>query len=473
VTDTLPDVTIPSPQQAGSPPGWVSTRGQDCRAWDRRDGRLVWGPVHAFARPHDLGVTNGLLRCWVGPRLHAPYVHVQAFRSGVWREVGCVSFEQTPNDRLLAARLVRCTPDVVTLALEVETRGPVLVSLARGERWLRVQHGDPVPPVVFGGHYLRWRGIPPALVFSGGSSGTGKYGQGLALTSGCIEWRWPVDAAKSAWSLRLVWLPTSASATQGDSGLLLIADSAGAPIGTLEFLTASDVIRWTLGAQTLSTAALTFSAGEAVDIALAFSSAAGMAMSTKVGAGAVVHVTSSGAINPGTSEDGYTSVYPGLIPIGFDAGDGDAGDENAGGVRYAAGVIDNVQIFEDRLSDGERATLLGGATGLAGLPSPEGRLVFYVPFDARLDPVASTLTSGRRYESTVAGGATRNPDSDGLTKALYVLSSAVLTADGFAIGLGEDVLEAAAALATTATSDDLADQHAQLAAANDQQVRSR
>lgn len=469
----LAETVFPSVAFDGNPPNFIAQRGQDCRAYDRRAGRHVWGPGHAFLQTSDCLFSNGIVRGWVGATLGPPYVHVQAVVAGVWRDVGVVSFEQTAADQLQGVRLVRCTPDVVTVALDVRDHGPVLVTLKRGERMLRVQDGTHLAPLSIGGHYARWRGMPPWLYQDGTlANAAARFGQGLNV-DGLLRFAWPAALSVDAWSFGFWWKPDAASAAQVSSGLLGVNDSVD-QVGRVYFDTADDTIKFVLGATTLSSAPLSWNAGELIGVAIAFDTGAGMALTTKVHTAAPVTVLEPAGVDPGTSEQVYASFDVGSAWDGVTTwGSGAWGDGTWGGAIAVAGVLDNMMLFEDRLTDTERATLLTATTALGGLPSPLGRLVWHAAFDARPTPLGSLLATGRRYEATVENGATRNADADGFTKAIALLDSSVVAVSPFGVGSGGELLEAALFLATTGTLDDLADQHSQYVTASEQEIRIR
>lgn len=472
MTDTLPDVVLPSLAQDGNPPNWITYRGGDCRAYDRRLERNVWGPGHAFLRSSDLLFTNGVVRAWCG--LDSPYLNVSIFDAGEWRETGVVSFDQTATTRLNGVRLVRVTPDVVTVALDVRSHGLVLVTLKRGERMLRIQHGTSLAPQVVAGHYVRLRGVPPYLALDGTlTPAAAKFGNGIP-GDGSRRFPWPASLSVDAWTVARWWKPDDASATQLSSGLIGISDSTGGDVGRVWFETSDNTIRFTLGANTVTSAPLTWSAGETIGVAVAFSTSGGMSLTTKVADDSPVTVTNVNALDPGTSDDVWTAIDFGAVWDGVTTwGSGNWGDGTWGGGLAGNGLVDNAQIFEDRLTDLERTTLLDATSGLDGLPSPEGRLVWHAPFDARPLPAGSSFASGRRFEATAEDGTTRNADADGLTKAIAVLETGAVALPGLVLGHPGSLLDAAVFFATTGTQDDIADQHAQFAAANEQEIRVR
>ncbi len=180
---TLPQIVLPALVADGSPPLWLVQRGGDCRAWDVAAGRAVYGPAHPFAEPSDLVLENGLLRAWCGGRGIVPYFTVASFVDGAWRQFGCVALaDETAGPVLDGARLLKVTPDVVTAALNVRDIGDVFVSLRRGERMLRIQHGNTRLPTASATRVVTWLGTPPTIDGVGDADvGTGRFGSGVAL----------------------------------------------------------------------------------------------------------------------------------------------------------------------------------------------------------------------------------------------------------------------------------------------------
>lgn len=447
---------------------WVSDRSVDVRANDRREERDVHGP-HVYAATSDAQLRNGLLRVTVGPRGFRAYVAVHAFVAGIWEDIGTVTFGLSSADVLQTVRLVRVTPEEGVLGLAVRNVGETLVTLRRGERMLRVAAGRGYGTQ---GLHARWLGTPPPDSTDALPQAAGVFGQGLDLDVGLAQFAWPAGQSKDAWSFTFRWIPDDASLTQPDSALFGLFDSAG-QVGKVEFVTATNVIRWTLGAQTLETGPLTWADGDPVFVRVTFSTVTGMALTTRTGAIAAVHVANAAHTNPGTTDATYHHFLVGAMSDGTLAGAGTAGSGVAGGVVYAGGIIDHPELFEDALTDAEAATRAAATSGLDDLPSPEGRLIWWASFDPRTIPAGSAYATGRRYEATVQGGSTRNPDSLGFTRALAALRSASYgSGDGLAIAaLAEH--EVAAYLATTTTHDDVADLQAQFAASQFQEVRVR
>lgn len=478
-------------------PRWVTDRGGDCRAFDRREGREVFGPSHPLVVPTDLVITNGLVRIWVGPRGLPPYVQVQALAGGEWREVGYVHLA-VPTSRsvvLASARLTRVTPEAVSVALSVRGQGDVTVTLRRGERMLQLEHGTTGPARVLAGRHVRWAGVPACSRLGSAANGTGKFGKGLDSGRDNATWadpiavwadpnyswtgqwvgnpdlrlRWPPNV-KRAWTKCWWYRPARAVADLNGAGLLSIFDDAGDLVGRILLDQADNRFKFTVGATTVQSSVQTFAASADVFVCLRFSDELGMALSIKAGAGALEHIANAAALDPGTTGT-YDDIFFGTSDGA--AGSGSAGDDVAGGVRWADGVQDNFLLFDAYLTNAEVADLAEATSRLDGLPSPESHLVWHFPGDPRPVPLRSALDTGRLFEATSEDGATRSPDEWGLTKGLAVLSADAVALDGFEIAALSECFEIAAFLATTATGDDLEDHHLQFAAASEQEVRVR
>ncbi len=446
---------------------WLDERGHDVRAWDRGDERSVWGPTHTFNRPSDLMLTNGLVRLTCGPRGARPYVSVEAFRNGSWRQVGALGLgRQGGSEAIKSARLVRLTPDEGTMAISSHPFGDVYLTLKRGERMIRVLHGSG-RHVYASNRYVRWLGAPPADTLSGATTAAGKFGDGLDLNEGEAKYKWPMS--KKAWSVALWWSPDLISTAQLASALWSAYDSASAMTALIDFNTTR--LRFQVGSQLIQSSILSFAALEPIFVRASFSTAHGMAMTVKPNLTGVQHV-SGPSTDTGTSKENYDHFRAAMAADPREYGSGSFGTGNFGGWAYANGVIDNLMLFDRFLTDAEADALSGATSALGGLPSPVGDLVWYAPYDARLEPIGSAMTSGRRSEVTTSGGSTRRSEN-GLTKALAAVDNDVLAAETFGMGLAGSSVSIAAYLATTDPNDDLADHHQQFAAESEQQLRVR
>lgn len=172
-------------------PKAANLRGGDVRARDTTQARKVFGP-HRFAGSGDLKVSNGLLRLTVDVAGAFPSVIVSAYTAGaltsaattyttttvydattlyfddiyahLWTAMGSVIFDSPAVSASLAsAHLVSLTPERATICLISTAIANVYVTLRRGERMLRIQHGSTRPPFLTLDRRVRW-GPPPAGV---------------------------------------------------------------------------------------------------------------------------------------------------------------------------------------------------------------------------------------------------------------------------------------------------------------------
>lgn len=144
---------IPAPRVANaSPPGWIVYRGGDCRSYDVTQAREVYGPSHPFAATSDLLLTNGLIRATLGNRGSAPSFAVSAFHSGAWASVGSLVL----SGALMGVRIIRLTPDAMTVSLSIAGDGETHVTLRRGERGLRLVMGSDKTPSLSAARTITW-----------------------------------------------------------------------------------------------------------------------------------------------------------------------------------------------------------------------------------------------------------------------------------------------------------------------------
>lgn len=498
--DALAPVVLPDIEQAatfdGSAPAWLTMRGGDCRAFDRREGREVYGPSHPLVAPTDLIITNGVIRAWFGPRGMPPYLQVQAVGGDGWQEIGYIHLADPTGTSVLltSVRLVRVTPESVAVAVGIQDQGNAIVTLHRGERMFRIRHGGGRTRVSCV-RQVRWAGLPPWSRLEAAGQAEGKFGLGLDGGRDAATWddpvatwddpvyswdgsasgpdlrlRWPASLAKTAWTAVLWWRPYGAAADIDDAGLLSILDSDDAVAAYLRLDGADQRVKFSIDGDTVQSTAQAFAAGAHVFVAIRFSEDDGMALTVKPGAGSIEHVKDAAALDPGTAA-AYADLFFGASETAW--GDGAWGDGTWGGVSYADGVLDNIMLFAGYLSDAELVDLAAAANRLDGLPSPESRLVWHLPGDPRPVQAGSAYADGRRFEATAEGGSTRSPDAAGLTRAVCVLDDAAAAITGLGITATVEQLDVGAFLATTGTLDDLADHHAQFAAASEQEVRVR
>jgi hypothetical protein len=142
--------------------------GGDCRARDLAQGRNVYGP-HRFANPSDCRISNGLIRCTVGAVGTTPTLTVEFFVGGIvsttgdyfvdtfldtfggitstsaasWAVAGVLTIDSsTVTATLTQVRILRLDPEEVTVRLVVPAMADAFVTLRRGERHIRIQHGS-------------------------------------------------------------------------------------------------------------------------------------------------------------------------------------------------------------------------------------------------------------------------------------------------------------------------------------------
>lgn len=148
----------------------AASRGGDCRAYDINQGRDVFGP-HRFSSPSHCRISNGMLRVTVGSSGAAPALTVQGWRGRVvvgdtyadtyadtwpgemstaeWLELGTITVDSPAVSAMLTAvRIVRISPEGLTLRLVTPAMRDAFVTLRRGEPMVRVQHGSTRPPFV-------------------------------------------------------------------------------------------------------------------------------------------------------------------------------------------------------------------------------------------------------------------------------------------------------------------------------------
>lgn len=467
--DVLPPVVVPAPRDSSAdPPLWLTEPGGDVEVYDRRRMQAVGGTGHSFQATTDLLANNGLLRFRVGNRGVIPYVAVEACRTGAWRDMGFIVFSMSTSDVLRGARLARLTADEATVVLFTRESGDISLTLRRDFRGIEVRHGADYPPYASVPRSIAWRGVPPAVTMSGvGISTTGKFGRGITVTD-LIQFYWPEGQSNERWAWSGWWSPQSAAASQPDSCLLAIMSGASI-VGRVEFVAATRRVRFTLGAASIEFPVLAFGATAPVFVGVDFDEDSGMSLTVSE-AGTTTRVTGS-STDPGAAS--YSSWVIGRVFTPYGAEPYGSGPYGGSPLTAALnGAIENVLLFERALAAAEWTRLAGAAHRLDGLPKPEGHLVWYAPFAARPAPVGSAVTSGRRYESTAENGATRSPDVWGLTKAVASLEAVTAGLPFGITGTGEH-LNALAYLATTDTQDDLADHHAQYAAASEQELRVR
>lgn len=470
----LPQLVLPAVEDTASPPAWVAERGGDCRAYDVSQGREVFGPSHPLEEPSDLVLENGLLRAWCGGRGIVPYFTVMTFVDGAWQQCGCVVLaDETTGPQLDGARLVAVTPDRVTAALRVRGIGDVYVTLKRGERMLRVQHGTTRAPTVSATRRIGWLGTPPTIAGLGdASSGAGKFGLSIALAAGdeIPAFQWPAAVTPAAWTVAGWWIPDDDDTAHPLSGMFTIMDAAGGSVASLHHSGDDQVFLGEVGATVVETVPVSFSGGENVFFALRFDDVAGVRLTVATPNDGVVHVG-----DPSTAP-ASSSTFTQLVLAGWTFGESEPfgsgppfGDDGpfGGAISAVNGRLDEMLVFAGRLTDSQVEALANAAVQLEGVPSTP-RPVWYAPFDVNgLAPTPDAVGSGRRVEL--------GPDPIiGMSRMVAALTAIVAGTD-FAVASPSSVtvIDVMAGLATAATEDGAADLHDQFAAASEQEIRIR
>jgi hypothetical protein len=447
---------------ADGAPTWVTKRGGDCRTYDRRLEREVYGPSHSYRETTDVLLTNGLVRFWLGNPLLEAFLNVAAFVDGTWRHEGVIRFGR----RLLGARLVSVTSDAATIALELERYGEAFVTLKRGEPMIRTV----VPSIVTA---PVWSGLPPTSRSLWAANGAGRFGKGLDgggdagtwlspfgpswTGDGRFDWLgdrrnpdvrllWPPTLPPTAWT-RVLWItPEKAAVDTGGAGYLTLHDTSPLRARAAQvWLDPVDLkVNLRMGAKTVKSPALSFAAGGSFMVAAGFSVDDGMTLSVRAPGGSVSHASDATATDPIVEAIGDACYYANFSTYG----DTDYGGAPYGGdTLFPDGVVDNDMLFRRKLSTTEVEALAAATHELDGLPTPEGDLVWYAPYDVEPLPVVSGVGDG---ESAMP------VDGWGITKGV--------------VRLDLDGLEHAVVFARDETLSRLVDLHAQAAAETEQRV---
>lgn len=145
-------------------------------------GRNVHGP-HRFATTTNCQISNGMLRLTVGASGAAPSLAVEVQRRhiaigdvyvdtyvdlyggtldpGTWLAAGTITIDSSLLTALLTAvQIVRISPEAVTLRLVAPVMADAFVTLRRGERMVRIQHGNTRGPQVSTNRRVRWTDSP-------------------------------------------------------------------------------------------------------------------------------------------------------------------------------------------------------------------------------------------------------------------------------------------------------------------------
>lgn len=443
--------------------------GAAVRAFDRSRDQVPVGRNHRFARSTDMQVMNGMIGFWVGSEGDIPYLNVQSYVGGVVCEEGTIALTANSAQTMLRARLVRITKEEAAVVLSVKGLGEISVVLRRGARRIDIHHGEELPPFLSTTRTVRWLGGPPPVEFTGVTSNTGRFGSGIRGT--LMRWRWPNVVAKE-WGASGWWLPGSTSIVQADSGLFGLLDSAGL-VGGLTYTAATKKLNFALGASVVSSQVLTFAANTPIFWHIGFTLAEGMTLHVGVQGGAIAGATATGA-GPNTADQKYSHMSIGALGAGLVGATSFASTASGLILRDSAanGTQDNLMVFDGPLSLAESTALFASVAALADLPQPEGRLVWYGPYDTTPVPLGSAVASGRRFQATAENGSIRSPASWGFTKVLAALG-AVTAQSPFGLTATASKLDASAILATTGTKDDMADHHSQFVGATSQEPMVR
>lgn len=171
------------------PPRAAILRGGDVRARDLAQVRNVLGP-HRFAATTDLRITNGLLRLDVGATGAAPTVTVSFYKgsvptgdalsdtlsntlegsmtAGAWLTAGVITFDSPAvTATMTAAHLLHVTPNTATIRLVSAAMADAYLTLRRGERMVRIQHGATRSSTVTTTRRVRWAAATPGTATSG------------------------------------------------------------------------------------------------------------------------------------------------------------------------------------------------------------------------------------------------------------------------------------------------------------------
>ncbi len=221
----------------------AASRGGDCRALDLDQDRNVHGP-HRFAATTHCQISDGMLRLTVGATGAAPALTVEVWRGRVtindfytdtytdtyggdistpaWFAVGTLTIDSPSVSALLTAvRLVRITPEAVTIRLVAPLIADAFVTLPRGWRSVRIRHGDSRLAPIDIDRRIRWTHTPSPV----GTATTGRVEENVspaALTgmSRFVAAIDPVTTNAGAFSV------TAASATTARFGAGVGMDTA-------------------------------------------------------------------------------------------------------------------------------------------------------------------------------------------------------------------------------------------------------
>lgn len=214
-------MTAPVSYALGTP-RTATQRGGDCRARDLRLGRNVLGG-HRFAVTSDCRISNGLVQATLGASGIAGALTIAAYRGEVtiedyyadiyddvyagstsvpdWHGMGVVTLDSPDVTALLTAVVVHHrSPESITLRLVVPAMADAYVILRRGERMLRIQHGEPRAGLVDIDRRIRWTDTlnPVGTAYPGRVQEDAPAVEGFPRVIGC---RGAVDTYPSLFSL--------------------------------------------------------------------------------------------------------------------------------------------------------------------------------------------------------------------------------------------------------------------------------
>lgn len=215
-------------------PRAAASRGGDCRAYDLglSEGggfgsyaeqyagepaviveapRNVHGP-HRFASTTRCQISNGMLRLTVGGAGTAPTLTVEAWRGRVtvgdvytdvysdlydgststpeWLAMGTLTIDSPSVSALLTSvRIAHINAEGVTLRLIAPAIADAYVTLRRGERVARIQHGTARPPFVDIDRRIRWTASPSPV----GTASAGRVEETSASTEGFLRFVAAID----------------------------------------------------------------------------------------------------------------------------------------------------------------------------------------------------------------------------------------------------------------------------------------
>jgi hypothetical protein len=161
----------------------AASRGGDCAVTDLSSDLDIYDPGHRFVLPTHCRIGNGMLRLTVGPAGVAPSLTVEACRGRVvvgdeyedtysdtyggsistrqWLAMGTITLDSPAVAAVLTAvRIVRWDAEVVVIRLLAPAIGNATVTLRRGERQCRIQHGKTLTPRVATTRRIRWTASP-------------------------------------------------------------------------------------------------------------------------------------------------------------------------------------------------------------------------------------------------------------------------------------------------------------------------